>query len=250
MHDGTAYSDVWRMRMMRMNARFVIGTLLVGGMCATTAHAQDIRALSYDAILSAACNVGCTKLTLGLSLTGAQPTDDQGAPVPHAISALEAYLRSATFRIYGPNLAITGVHDVTGAFTSQIDNSATDFATLVLTAPIVRYSSNAVGLTIDLAPNANVTGVSASGLAYVNWERKVLDANGRIVRAPSILSTASTSSTDSRSAGPYYQTGDFAASMSLSAPVVIAAVPEPPSYTLLATGLAAFIAVGVRRRIA
>jgi hypothetical protein len=233
------------MTRMRMKKRVVIGTLLAGGMLATTAHAQDIRGLSYGAVLSATCNVGCTQLTLGLTLSGAQPTDDQGAAVPHAISALEAYLRSATFRIYGPDLAITGVHDVSGAFSSAIDNSASGFATLVLTAPVVRFSSNAVGLTLDLAPNANVTGVSASGLAYVNWERKILDADGRIVRTPSTLST---SGTDAHAGGAYYQTGDFTASMSLSSPVAIAAVPEPPSYTLLATGLAAFVAVGMRRR--
>ena len=42
--------------------------------------------------------------------------------------------------------------------------------------------------------------------------------------------------------GPYYQTGDFNAAVSLSA------VPEPSSYALLATGFVGLLGVAARRR--
>lgn len=214
---------------MRFTRTMGAGLAALGSVLAVQAHAQDIRLLGYNATLTAVCNVGCTSLAISLMLDGAKPTDNTGAAVPGTIAALNKYLRNATFQVFGANPTVTGVTGAAGAFTATWDNAASNFASVVLTDPMIPLLSNSVSFTINLDPGANVSFVTAGGLGYVDPNLNYVDATGAAVGAPS-------------GAGPYYQTGDFNAALNVSA------VPEPSSYALLATGFVGLLGVAARRR--
>ena len=220
---------------MRFTAKVAAGMMLAAGTMATSAQAQspDIRLLGYGTSLTATCNVGCSQLMISLMLGGARATDNTGAAVPAAVAAMTAYLRNATFQIFGTNPMVTSVSGVSGSFTSSIDNAPANFAAVVLNDPTVPLTSSSLSFLVNLAPGANVVSVSANGLAYVDPNLNFLNSSGAIVPVPPALSPTG---------GPYFQTGDFNVALNITS------TPEPSSYALMATGLVGMLGMAVRRR--